>query len=267
MRVSAVARQKLRLGTLFNDPAVVKDDDAVGEAHGRKTMRNNEGGPSGRSAAESFHHNLFCHGVEAAGRLVKYKNGRITQDRPGDRNALLLPAGQRFAPLGNSAIISVWHLFYELVGVSQPRRSANLLVAGTGASKRNVFTDSAAEEQRVLQNQADLLTQRKQGVVPDFLAVDANHSVGWIIKARNQAYQGALARSRGPDDSNLLARNNRKVNVIENRPARLVLKPNTPEVYAALKPRSWASRFAVSQLTTNVHHVDNGFHAYTCPIE
>src|SRR6516225_9794105 len=267
MRVSAVARQKLRLGTLFNDPAVVKDDDAVGEAHGRKTMRNNEGGPSGRSAAESFHHNLFCHGVEAAGRLVKYKNGRITQDRPGDRNALLLPAGQRFTPLGNCTVVSVRHLFYELVGVSQSRRGANLLVAGTGATKRNVFTNCAAEEQGVLQNQADLFTQRKQSVVPDVFTVDANPSVARVIKARNQTYQGALARSCGPDDSNLLARNNRKANVAEHRPPRLVLKPNTPEVYGAFKPGSWTGPLAVSQLTTYVHHVDNGFHAYTCPIE
>src|SRR6516162_11944747 len=110
-------------------------------------MRNNDGGPSGGSVAERFHHKLFCRSVQVAGRLIKDENGRITQDRPGYRNALLLPAGQRFTPLGNSAVISVWHLFYELVGVSQPRRSANLLVAGTGASKRNVFTDSAAEKQ------------------------------------------------------------------------------------------------------------------------
>src|SRR6516165_10444361 len=183
MCVSAVARQKLSLGTLFNDPAVVKDDDAAGEAHGRKTMGNYEGGPSGGSAAESFHHNLFCRSVQVAGRLVKYENGRITQDRPRDRNALLLPAGQRFAPLGNCTVVSVRHLFYELVGVSQSRRGANLLVAGTGATKRNVFTNCAAEEQGVLQNQADLFTQGKQRVVPDVFAVEANRPVGRVIKA------------------------------------------------------------------------------------
>src|SRR6516225_7822814 len=213
MCVSAVARQKLFVRAFFNDPTVVNDDNAVGESHSGKTMRNNEGGASGSSAAQSLHHDLFRRGVQAAGRLVKYEKGRITQDCPGNCNSLLLPAGQRFAPLGNSTIVSVRHPLYELVGVSQPRSSANLLVAGAGASKRNVFTDSTAEKQGVLQNQADLFTQRKQGVVPGVRAVDANRSLGRIVEARKQAYQRALARSRGPYDSNLLARSNRKVNV------------------------------------------------------
>ena len=112
-----------------------------------------------------------------------------------------------------------------------------------------------------------MFSQRKQGVVPDVFAVHANGSVGQVIKARNQAYQGALTCSRGPYDCKLLARSNRKLNVTEHGSPRLVLKPNTPEFYAALKPWSWASPFAVSQLTANVHHFGNGLHTDTCPIE
>src|SRR5215469_9204165 len=267
MRVSAVARQKVNLGTLFHDAAAVNDDDAVSEPHGRKTMRNNEGRTTSGSAAQGFHHDLFRRSVQVAGGLVKYENRRITQDRPGDRNALLLPARQRFAPLGNKTVISVRKVLDELVRVGQPRRGANLLVAGAGPTKGNVFTNRAAEEQGVLQNQADLFTQRKQRVVPDVFAIDANRSVDGVVKARNEAYQGTLAGSRSPHDSNPLARNQRKVNVAEHRSPGLVLKPNTPEFYGALKRRSRTSPLAVRQLTANVHHFNNRLHAHTCPIE
>ena len=136
MCVSTVARQKLLVSIFFNDPSPFKDYDAVSESYSRKTVRNDDDGPSGGSAAESFHHNLFCRGVQVAGRLVKYKNGRIPQDGPGDRNSLLLAAGQRFAALGDGTVVSVRPLLYELMGVSEPRSIANLLVAGAGATKR-----------------------------------------------------------------------------------------------------------------------------------
>src|SRR5579863_10530187 len=267
MGVSAVQRQKLLVGAFFDYAAVVQDDYAVGKPRGRKAVRNNERGASVGGAAEGFHHSLFCRGVQAAGRLIQYENGCITQDRPGDLNSLLLPTRQCFAPLGDNTVVSVRHPFYELVGISQPRRSANLPVAGAGLAKRNVFTNGAAEKQRVLQDQADLFPQRKQRVVPDVSAVDRNRPVGWVIKARNQAYQRALTRSRSAYDCDLLTRSHRKINVTEHGPTRLVLKPHIAEFNGALKPGSWPSPFAVGQFAAKVHHLDNRLHADTGPIE
>src|SRR5207245_643190 len=97
-------------------------------------------------------------------------------------------------------LIAVGESLNELVGVGRDRRGGDLLVAGTGTPERNVFADGAAEHQLVLQNQADLLAQRLQRVVPDVLAIDTDLALARVIEARDQAHQGALAGAGGSDN-------------------------------------------------------------------
>src|SRR5258708_3737245 len=266
-RVSSVPRQKIFVNTFLNDHPSFEDHDAVGKSRDGKTMRNNDSGPRGGGVAERFHHRMFCRGVQAAGRLVKYENRRITQDRPGDCNSLLLSAGQRCGPLGNNTVVSVRQVLNEFVGVGQPCSGEYFFIGCIGATKSNVLAYGATEQQGILQNQADLFADRVDREIPNVFAVDAHGSLRRVVKARNQAYQGALARSCGPYDSNLLARNNRKVKVAEHRSPRLVLKRNTSEVYGALSPGDWTSPLAVSKLTANAHNFGNPLPADPDPLK
>src|SRR5215470_7081104 len=74
-RILTVPHQKLFVSTLLDDPSSFEDDNAVGKSHCGKTMGNNNRGPRGRCTAERFHNDLFCRGVQVAGRLVKDQNG------------------------------------------------------------------------------------------------------------------------------------------------------------------------------------------------
>src|SRR5947209_7721795 len=99
-----------------------------------------------------------------------------------------------------------------------------------GTPKRDVFADGAAEQQLVLQNKADLLTQRLERITADAFAIDTDLAFARIIEARDQAHQGALARTGCSDDGNLFSRFDREVDMRQHRSTGLILKRDVPEL-------------------------------------
>src|SRR5262249_52877314 len=146
-RISSVPRQEFFVNTFLNDSPSFKDDNAVGKSHGGKTMGNNDSGPRRGGTADRLHHSMFTRGIQPAGGLVEYKNRRITSDRAGDCNSLLLSSGQRCGPFGNSTVVSVREVPYELVGVGQPSGGEYFFVGCIGATKSNVLAYGATKEQ------------------------------------------------------------------------------------------------------------------------
>ena len=48
--------------------------------------------------------------VDRARRVVEHEDRRIEQQRPRDRDALALPAGQRVAPLADDGVVALGEL-------------------------------------------------------------------------------------------------------------------------------------------------------------
>ena len=66
--------------------------------------------------------------VEIARCLVQNQNLRCLQDRPRDREALLLPARQLDATLADEGLVSIGQIFDELVGVRAPGGILDLVI-------------------------------------------------------------------------------------------------------------------------------------------
>src|SRR2546425_12765207 len=115
-------------------------------------------------------------------------------------------------------------LLNNLVGVGGYRRGDYPLVAGTGTPKRDVFADGAAEQQLVLQDEADLLTQRLERIIADVFAIDTHLAFDRVVEARDQAHQGALAGTSCSDDGNLFSRFDREVNMRQHRSTGLIFE-------------------------------------------
>ena len=82
------------MAALRDEPAFIEHDDAVGIAHRRKAMRNGKRRAGLGELAERCLNECLAFGIERARRFIKEQDGRIAQDRAGDRDALALAAGE-----------------------------------------------------------------------------------------------------------------------------------------------------------------------------
>src|SRR3546814_20599489 len=79
----------------FDDTALVDDDDLVGHAYGRESMRNDDGDAVLHQRAEVREDFGFGGGVHRCGRLIQHEDvGLTTHERAGQRDLLPLAAGQ-----------------------------------------------------------------------------------------------------------------------------------------------------------------------------
>ena len=114
--------------------------------------------------------------VERAGRLVEEQDRRVLEDRPGDRDALALAARQPRAAVADDRVVAVGQRADEVVGVGRPGRGDDLGLGRVEPAVQDVLADRAAEQRRLLGDQADLAAQAGHGHVADVDAVDPDRA-------------------------------------------------------------------------------------------
>ena len=92
---------------LFDDLALAQHVGAVGVADGGKSMSDDEGGPVTAELVHGLSDQPLGLGVQGRRGLVEDQNGRVLQEDAGDRDALLLAAGQLDAVLADERVESV----------------------------------------------------------------------------------------------------------------------------------------------------------------
>jgi hypothetical protein len=105
----------------------------------------------------------------------------------------------------------------------------------------NVVTHSRGKQQRVLHDNADMLTQRRELVRPDINTIERDAATGNVIKARDQLRNGALPTPGTAQESNDLARRRAEGNVVQHRDSSTVSKAHMLEMYQPGEMREGAS--------------------------
>src|ERR1700687_378157 len=119
-------------------------------------MRNDQSRASSGCAFQCINNGSLGGCIEPAGRFIQNQNGGSSQNRPSDRDPLLLSAGEGGATLGDKGFVTIWKQVDELGGIRYCCRSEDLLIAGAWMAKSDVLADSSAEKKGVLQNETDL---------------------------------------------------------------------------------------------------------------
>src|SRR6266852_3607740 len=119
-------------------------------------MRYQQGGASPGSPSQCIDNGSFGGRIKPTGGFIQDQDGRSSQNRPGDGDALFLAAGKSGATLGDRGFVAIGKTVNELGGIGHNRGRDNLLIAGVWTSKSDVFADCPAEEQGVLQDKTDL---------------------------------------------------------------------------------------------------------------
>ena len=91
----------------LDDPAAVDDVDAVGAAHGRQAVGDQERRAAGHQPLQRLLHLRLALGVERAGRLVEQQDRRVLQEGAGDGDPLALAAGQPRAGLADQGVVAL----------------------------------------------------------------------------------------------------------------------------------------------------------------
>src|SRR6185437_17153212 len=126
--VVAVQGEKFLVGAEFDDSASVKDSDAVGIAHRRDTVRNENGGPALHYLPQVVQYLVFGLGVDAGQRVIEHKNPRIANQSTRDSCKLLLATGKGDAALTDHGLVFLGKLLDVSGNVRGFRSPANVAI-------------------------------------------------------------------------------------------------------------------------------------------
>jgi hypothetical protein len=93
---------------LGDDPAVVEHDDLIGQRDRREAVGDHEGRAPGHRLRERQLDAPLGGGVDRGGGVVEDQHARVRDERPRDREALALAAGERQAALPDLGVIALW---------------------------------------------------------------------------------------------------------------------------------------------------------------
>ena len=152
--------------------ALLQNQGLVAFGQRRQPVRHDDHRAATRDAQQVGVDQRLAFRIERAGGLVQDQDARVVDQRAGDGEALLLTArkvGRAFLDVG---LVAVRHALDEFLGAGQPRRAHRILEREAGPAGQDVVADRAAEQEVVLQHDAEALPQVAQVDLAQVDAVD-----------------------------------------------------------------------------------------------
>ena len=143
------------MGSALGDLARIEHDDFIGIDNGRQAVGDHQRGAVARDLAQRRLDFLFGEAVKRRGRLVENQNGRAFQNGAGNRDALLLAAGQFQAALAHHGVITLGQAQNEVVDLRHLGGGFDFGVARIGPAIADVVADGVVEQHRILRHHAD----------------------------------------------------------------------------------------------------------------
>src|SRR5918995_4951330 len=193
------------MASVFDYPTVLENQDEVRASHGVEVVGNDQRRLPGHEAIQGFLDLRLALAVEARHRLVQDQDGGVADDGPGDGYPLALPSGESVAPLADDGLVPIFEVHDEVVGVGCFGGPDNLLRGGVQLAVGDVLLDGGAEQDRVLEDDPDLLAQGLELEVLYVSPIDPDGAASGLVQAEDQAGQGRLAGSRSADQRHPLA--------------------------------------------------------------
>ncbi len=115
--------------------------------------------------------------VHAGGGFVQDQDARIGQRGAGDGQQLPLSLRKTGAAFAQDGLIFLGQALDERIGVGKADGGLHFLVGGLRPPKADVFHHGGAEQEGILQHDADLPAQRLGGHIAHIDAVDLDRAV------------------------------------------------------------------------------------------
>ena len=152
----AAAREQLVGLAELDDAAALEHRDPVGARRQGRRVGDEERGAPLHEPAQAVEDAGLAVGVEAGGRLVEHQHRRVSQEHPGDPDALALPAREADAARAEPGVVALRQRRDEAVRAGGPGRRHQLVV-GRRRPVGDVLGDAPREQDRLLQQHPDLV--------------------------------------------------------------------------------------------------------------
>ena len=176
-------------------------------------------------------------GIDGAGRVVQNQHLGLLEQRAGDAQALLLPAGDVGAAALDARVVALRQAGDELVRASQAAGFAALRLSRALVAPAQVVKDGAGEEHVLLQHDGDLVAQRLDVVAAHVDAADLHAAAGHVIEPGNQADQARLGGARAAQNADRLAGGDVQIHIAQDVLAAAVGEVHMLKVDGAIRDR------------------------------
>src|SRR5262249_48690129 len=227
-RVASAAEDQVVVPAVLDDAAVVEHDDLVGVAHGREPVGDRDRRSALGETVERLLHEPLGLGVERARRLVEDEDRRVPQDRPRDRNPLLLAAGEPVAAFADDRVVAVGQGRDDVMDPRSLGGRLDLVIGGIRLRKPEVLSHRRVEEVGLLRDHPDEVGERLEAQVADVGAVDRDPAARDVVQPRRQVAECRLAGAGLADERRGRAGGDGEGDVLQ-RPVVAVPEPHTVE--------------------------------------
>src|SRR5215472_2506200 len=186
---------------------MLKGGQAMGDGEGGPIPSQSIRRPLDRSLAKRIHRRR---------RLIQNDNSGIAEQASGQSDPLLFSMRQTPPTRCDDGVVTVRLLHDELMSTSGSRRGNNLRKIGTRPAIADIFRNSAAEEERFLEHQADLFAEVVEAELADVHAVDLDGPLIGLVEAAKQVHQSRLANPRAPDNADVFARTDIEIDALKH---------------------------------------------------
>src|SRR5689334_11064388 len=125
--IAATGLDQRLMSAVLDQPAALEGEDAIGGTHGGKAMRDDQHRAATRDLLHVLLDDALALIVQRGCRLVEDEDARIGDERPRNRDALALPAGQGRAAFADDGVVAFGKLQDEIVRTRKPGRGDDAL--------------------------------------------------------------------------------------------------------------------------------------------
>ena len=170
--VARVVLEQLQVASRRDDVAVVDQHHAVCQADRCKPVSDEKRCPAHHEPQQRGVDPLLDLDVDRTRGVVEHEHRWVDEQRPGDRQALALPARQCVAALTDDRGVAVWEPHDELVRVGGLGGFDDLLDRRRRLSVGDVVPDRDREKERLVEDEPHLGAQALQGVLAHVPPID-----------------------------------------------------------------------------------------------
>ncbi len=209
--------QNVLAGAEGSDPPVAQHGDLVDRAQHARLMGDDDHGALPRpQAVQRRLQGQLAGTVEIGVGLVEHDQRRLAEQRPGEAQPLLLPAGEPDPAGPDRRVVALRQAEDHLVHIGEARGLDHRGLVDL-AHARDVLGDGAGEQHHLLRQVADMTTERVRIPGGDVSAVEADMAAGRLPGADDQPAERGLAGARRADDPTGLAGGELEIDLGERR--------------------------------------------------
>ena len=223
----------------FDHDAAVQHNDSVGEMQGRLPVGDQQRRSTGHDSAQRAVDSSLDARVNRAGGVVEDEDPWVVEDRARQGDPLTLTAGEGQPTLPDGSVIPARELLDKLVRLSCTGGRLDLFVGRVRPSVRDVRANGVREEEAVLEDDANLASERVQRDRAHIETVHEDRSLRWVVETRDEHRQGRLAATARADDGDALARRDVELDPVEHRVTVVVREVHVREADVTPKLRKF----------------------------